>query len=97
MSLQRSDIEHIASLARLGLEEEEIEGMAKDLSSILEYVDQLQQVDTSGVDYEYQVKDLQNSVRTDKVISCSDEERAIILEDMPDRAGDLLRVPGVFE
>lgn len=97
MSLQRSDIEHIAALARVGLQEAEIEGMAKDLSSILSYVDQLQQVDTSGVEYEYQVKGLENSVRADEVVSASDEERAQILADMPDRAGDLLRVPGVFE
>jgi aspartyl-tRNA(Asn)/glutamyl-tRNA(Gln) amidotransferase subunit C len=49
MKISRAEVEHIASLARLELAEDEIEQLQTDLSQILEYVDQLNEVDTTEV------------------------------------------------
>ncbi|MET0103739.1 MAG: Asp-tRNA(Asn)/Glu-tRNA(Gln) amidotransferase subunit GatC [Sedimenticola sp.] len=49
MSLQRSDVEKIAHLARLGVSEDELDSVASDLSNILDLVEQMNAVDTAGV------------------------------------------------
>ncbi|MES9958322.1 MAG: Asp-tRNA(Asn)/Glu-tRNA(Gln) amidotransferase subunit GatC [Sedimenticola sp.] len=49
MSLQRSDVEKIAHLARLGVSENELDSVASDLSNILDLVEQMNAVDTAGV------------------------------------------------
>ncbi len=49
MSLEKSDVEKIAHLARLAVSEKELESVAGDLSSILDLVEQMNAVDTSAV------------------------------------------------
>jgi aspartyl-tRNA(Asn)/glutamyl-tRNA(Gln) amidotransferase subunit C len=49
MTIARQDVERIAQLARLALSEAEIDRMASDLGSILEHMDELVEVDTTGV------------------------------------------------
>ncbi len=49
MSLNRPEVEKIAHLARLEITEDEMQGFVKNLSRIIDFVDQLQSVDTSGV------------------------------------------------
>ena len=70
--------------------------MARELSSILDYVSELQAVDTTGVTYHYQVDNLHNVVREDVAIPCDEETRKRILAAMPERTDDLLKVKGVF-
>lgn len=63
--LTDQEINHITKLARLELPEELRDRMKKDLSSILGYIEQLERVDTAGVEPLYQVTGLQNGVRPD--------------------------------
>ncbi|MGD8998874.1 MAG: Asp-tRNA(Asn)/Glu-tRNA(Gln) amidotransferase subunit GatC [Granulosicoccaceae bacterium] len=49
MSLSRTDVEKIAHLARLAIDEADVDGYAGELSKILELVEQMNAVDTSGV------------------------------------------------
>lgn len=97
MKLKKEEIEHLGKLARLALTEEEKEQYAVELSAILEFVEQLQEVDTIGVEPTSQVTGLEDVYREDVVRSCSEEVRQKIVEQFPDREGDLLRVPKVFE
>jgi aspartyl-tRNA(Asn)/glutamyl-tRNA(Gln) amidotransferase subunit C len=46
----RAEVEHIAELARLGLTEDEIASIAHQLTTVLDYVEQLKRVDTDGVE-----------------------------------------------
>ena len=50
MSLDRSDVERIAHLARLQIDEQDIPTYTENLSSILNLIDQMQQADTAGVE-----------------------------------------------
>ncbi len=96
MVLTKKDIEHIADLARLELTESEGNMAVGHLSSILEYVAQLQKVDTEGITYQYQVEGLEHAVVSDEVDICDTHTRDSIVTSMPDRVGDLLKVKGVF-
>ncbi len=65
--LSRDDVLKLAQLSRLKLSDEEIERFRGELSSILEYVEQLNQVDTSGLEPTSQVTGLKNVMRADVV------------------------------
>lgn len=97
MKLTREEVEHLGKLARLALTEEEKERYATELSAILEYVEQLQEVDTTDVEPTSQVTGLEDVYREDVVRACDEETRKKIVAQFPERDGDLLKVPGVFE
>lgn len=67
MTLTRSDVEHVAALARLGLDDEELERMRDQLSSILEHIAVLDQLDTAAIPPTAQVNVLRNVLREDEV------------------------------
>jgi aspartyl-tRNA(Asn)/glutamyl-tRNA(Gln) amidotransferase subunit C len=64
--LTKEQVDHIAVLARIGLDDAMRGRMQKDLSSVLEYVDQLSRVDTASVEPLYQVTGLENQARPDE-------------------------------
>ena len=64
-TLTTTQVRHIAKLARLQLDDDEVERYTKELTSILGYVDQLQQVDTKNVEPLKQVTGLQGVMRED--------------------------------
>ncbi|MBI2552542.1 Asp-tRNA(Asn)/Glu-tRNA(Gln) amidotransferase subunit GatC [Candidatus Uhrbacteria bacterium] len=97
MALTKAEVLHIAKLARLELKEEEVEKFRTQLSEILEYVGQLQKVDTAGIEPISQITGLQNVVREDLVRGCEPDVRDAMLEQFPKRRGDLLETLGVFE
>ncbi|OGL26065.1 hypothetical protein A3E49_02645 [Candidatus Saccharibacteria bacterium RIFCSPHIGHO2_12_FULL_49_19] len=65
--ISREELLKLAQLARLKLTEEEISRLPNELSVILEYVRQLDKVDTSGLEPTYQVTGLKNITRTDEL------------------------------
>jgi aspartyl-tRNA(Asn)/glutamyl-tRNA(Gln) amidotransferase subunit C len=65
--LSREDVLKLARLSRLRLSDEEIERFRDELSEILEYVEQLDIVDTTGIEPTYQVSGLKNVTRKDEV------------------------------
>ena len=67
VELTRDDVLKLARLARLTITDEEIEKYRKELNEILRYVEQLQQVDVSGLQPTSQVTGLKNVMREDKV------------------------------
>lgn len=66
--LTRDDVLKLARLARLDLTEEEIGAYRRELSAVLEYVAQLQEADTEGLEPTTQVTDLKNVTREDVII-----------------------------
>ena len=93
--LTREEVEHIAMLARLGLTEEEKVIFGEQLSSILDYMRALSEVDTSNIPPTAQVIHLQNVMRADEVRPSLPMER--VLANAPDREGNFFRVPPVLE
>jgi aspartyl-tRNA(Asn)/glutamyl-tRNA(Gln) amidotransferase subunit C len=65
--LSRDDVLKLAALSKLRLNDEEIEKLRVELSEILSYVEQLDEVDTEGVEPTYQVTGLKNVFRKDEI------------------------------
>lgn len=95
MALTLEEVRHVARLARLRLTDAELEEMQQQLSSILEHVDALQEVDVTGIAPTAQVTDVVNVVRPDEVRPSLPVEAA--LSGAPHREGDFFKVKPVFE
>ena len=67
----------MAYLAKLRLSEKEIEKFRQQLSSILNYVDQLKELDTKNIEPTSQVTGLENVSREDKVLPSMSQEEAL--------------------
>jgi len=96
MSLTVADIEKIAGLARLSLTEDEKTQYARELSTVLDYFAQLNEVDTSNVPETCQVTGLEDVTRADEVVPTAPEVRAGLLSQFPKAVGNLLEVQAVF-
>ena len=100
--ISKKEVEHIASLARLSLTEEEILHFQKNLSSILEYVEKIKEVDTSEIESCYQAfeetvdKESGKLVREDQVKEKDKEMTNRLLSAMPRKKGRFLKVKAVF-
>jgi len=89
------DVQHLAQLSSLQLDDSEIEGLRNDLSNILNYVQQLGELDTSGVEPTYQVTDLENVWRDDVVDDYGiDRDRLLALAPASDK--NQIKVPKVL-
>lgn len=95
MSLTPEQVRQVAHLARLKLDEDEMERMRLQLSSILDHIEMLQAIDVTDVPITAQVTDLTNVTRVDAVTSGLPVDAA--LANAPDRQGDYFRVKAVFE
>ena len=65
--LSRDDVLKLAALSKLRLSDEEVENLRTELSEILNYVEQLNEVDTAGLKPTYQVTGLTNVSRSDDI------------------------------
>jgi aspartyl-tRNA(Asn)/glutamyl-tRNA(Gln) amidotransferase subunit C len=91
--IDREQVQKVAHLARLELTPDEEEQFTGQLSSILEYFEQLSELDTSEVVPTTRAIDVSNVTRADRLQPCDDRE--IILEGAPDRDGEFFKVPKI--
>lgn len=97
MSLSKEEVLHIAKLARLELTGAEVAKFQSQLSAILEYVSQLQKVDTKGVEPITQISGLENVWRKDVTQKSDTKVIEDILKQAPKRKNDLIETLGVFD
>lgn len=90
------EAEHIADLARIEFSEEEKIKYAEDLSAVLNYIDQLSEVNTDNVLAASNAAGLVNAVREDIVENCGEETKKKILDGAPAREGDYIKVKAVL-
>ncbi len=76
-------VKHIAKLARLGLQDNDVDKFAKQLSSIMEYVEKLNEVDVKNVEPTSQVTGLENVMREDVVSRFSNREDLLKCTELP--------------
>lgn len=77
MSVEQDHVEYLAKLARLNITEAEKAKYAKQISAILEYFKQLDEVNVDGVTEMEHISDLENVTREDKVKQIFEEEKAL--------------------
>ena len=95
MSLDKEAVSRIAHLARLGVDQAEYETYARNLSDILSFVEQLNAVDTSGVEPMAHPLDASQRLRPDEVAETDQRERFQAVA--PKVEAGLFLVPKVIE
>jgi len=95
VSLSPEDVKQIAHLARLQIDEKGIPGYARDLSKILALVEQMNSVDTRGVQPMAHPQDISQRLRTDEITEIDQRERFQRIA--PHTEAGLYLVPRVIE
>lgn len=95
MALTKNEVEHIATLARLKLSEEEKTEYAKQLSGILDYFGKLNEVDTKDVEETSQVTGLLNVMREDEIEEFSAPQD--IVECASEKSDGFIKVPKILD
>lgn len=95
MKITKEEVGYVANLARLDFDQNEIDMFTMQLSNVLNYIDQLNQVDTDGVQPMTHATVLHNAFREDVVIPSLTNETA--LENAAEIRGNSFRVPKVIE
>jgi aspartyl-tRNA(Asn)/glutamyl-tRNA(Gln) amidotransferase subunit C len=95
MAITRDNVLHVAKLARLELSETEIDKMQRDLDGILEYVNQLSELDTTNVPMTTQVAVVSAPFRADQPIPSLPHDLA--LSQAPRSSSDGFAVPAFVD
>lgn len=93
--IDKKTIEHLAELARIKLEPEEEQKFIKDLKKILVHFEELESLDTSGVETMNGGTEIKNAFRDDEERISTGQELGI--EAFPESKDGFLKVPPVFE
>ena len=94
MSVTRDDVDHIARLAKLSFSDDEKEHFLEQFNQILQYVEQLDSLDTADVDPMTHVLDLKNVLREDVVKPSLSRDKA--LANAPNAQNGFFSVPKVI-
>ncbi|MED3647801.1 Asp-tRNA(Asn)/Glu-tRNA(Gln) amidotransferase subunit GatC [Halalkalibacterium halodurans] len=93
--ISMEQVKHVAHLARLAITEEEAKLFTEQLRDIIQFAEQLNELDTEGVEPTSHVLDMKNVLREDK------PEKGLPVEDVlknaPDHEDGQIRVPSVLE
>ena len=95
MSIERHEIEKLATLARIAIDDSTINQVSERLGSVLELVDQLQAADTSGIDAMSHPMQATQRLREDEVKELN--QREALQATAPDTEDGLFLVPKVIE
>lgn len=89
------DVQHLAQLSSLQLDDTEAEALRVDIASILGYIEQLSELSTDGVEPTYQVTDLENVWRED-IVNTYDVPNEQLLALAPEQDSHQIKVPKVL-
>ncbi len=92
-------IQHVASLARINLTEKERVKMKSELSAILKYVEQLNTVNTEGIEPLYQTTGLINSMRSDEHrgdFKMDEKLNAGLINQAPEKENRFIKVKSIL-
>ena len=90
------DVRKVAKLCRLEIPEDDIEKYSNQLEGILEYIAQLERIDTLNVPPTTRAVEVVNVFREDTIVSSSSDVREKILDLAPQREGEFFRVPKIL-
>lgn len=94
-TITNDDVRHLAQLSGLQMSDDEVQAIRADIENILNYVQQLNELDTTGVEPTYQVTGLQNVWRDDQ-IDGGGVSREQLLALATERTENCVKVPQVL-
>ena len=95
MKITRSEVEHVSQLARLALSDQELEALTDEMDAILDYVEQLNRLNTDDIVPTAHAVPMENAFRDDLVRPGLSTEQA--LSNAPDASDNAFRVLRVIE
>ena len=95
MEIKREDIIHLADLSNFSLSEKEADSLQGDLQNIIQYISQLDALDTDGVEPTYQVFEMENVWRGDEILK-QDASREELLAMTKEEKDNQIKVPKVL-
>ena len=95
MKITRAEVEHVARLARLALKDEELDALTGQIDTILGYVEQLNELNTSGILPTSHAVPIENAFRPDQVKPSLAVDKA--MQNAPDEGNGCFRVPKIIE
>jgi len=95
MSIDKNQVKKVAKLSRISLDDSKLESLSKDLASILNFVEQLNELDTKKIEPLNSIVDKTLEPRTDKINDGGIKSE--ILKNSPDKNEDFFIVPKVVE
>jgi len=94
--ISKEEVKHIAKLARLGLTEKEVEKFQKELSSILDYIEKLKEVDISGMEPTSHSIKVENVIREDQVNEKLKMKNAKLMDLAPETKNGYLKTKSIL-
>ena len=94
-TITNDDVRHLAQLSSLQMSDTEVESLRADIEKIINYINQLDELDTDGVEPTYQVTGLQNVWRDDEIIDSS-VSRQQLLALAAEQSDNCVKVPKVL-
>ncbi len=94
MKISREEVEHVAHLARLHLNNIELQKMTEQLDTILSYVQKLEELDTDGLTPTTHVFSISNAFREDEVRGSLSQQEALSCSSL--HTGEMFQVPRVI-
>lgn len=93
--ISKDQVKHVAHLARLAITEEEAEKFTQHLDSIITFAEQLNELDTEGVEPTSHVLNIKNVLREDKATDGLPREE--VLKNAPEQQDGQFKVPSILE
>lgn len=93
--VSKEDVKHIAELSKLEFSDEELEYFTDEFSKIIEYMGQLKEVDTEGVEPTYSVSSKTQPLREDVVHESLDKEE--VLKNAPEEQYGYFKLPSIMD
>ena len=95
MEIKREDILHLADLSNFAVSDTEAKSLEKDLGSIIKYISQMDELDTSDVEPTYQVFEMDNVRREDEILP-QEADREALLALTVEEKDNQIKVPKVL-
>ena len=94
MSISIEELKHIANLSNLYFSDEELQKYASDMSSVVEFANELSKIDTTGVEITNSILGEYNIFRKDEIKESFD--RDLLLDNAPEHGDGMFKIPKVI-
>ena len=95
MSIDKDTVKHISKLARISLDDKKVENLSKNLSSIIEFIEKLNELKTDNVVPLTSI--INESLTSREDVEKNDQKRNEILKNSPEKNDEFFVVPKVIE
>lgn len=93
--VEKNDVVYVARLAKIRIDDSEIDATVRDIQNIMELADSLSDLDTEGVEPTYHIFSIENAFRDDVITNT--DKRDKLLQNAPSESGGCFIVPKVIE